>query len=136
MLWLSILAQISCLLLIYGKPELIPITMYIYRLVFSSWSLVVPLQRITIPEIKIHPWFLKNLPVELSEGGSWQSNDVNNPSQSVEEVLAIIQEAGKPLDLPKAGGLLLGGSSMDLDDLDADADTEDIEMSGDFVCPL
>lgn len=124
MLWLSILARVH------------PITMYIYRLVFSSWSLLVPLQRITIPEIKIHPWFLKNLPVELAEGGSWQSNDVNNPSQSVEEVLAIIQEAGKTLDLPKAGGLLLGGSSMDLDDLDGDADVEDIEMSGDFVCPL
>jgi serine/threonine-protein kinase SRK2 len=25
---------------------------------------------------------------------------------------------------------------MDLDDLDADADLEDIETSGDFVCPL
>jgi serine/threonine-protein kinase SRK2 len=24
---------------------------------------------------------------------------------------------------------------MDLDDLDADADLEDIETSGDFVCP-
>lgn len=101
---------------------------------FSSWSVLVPLQRITIPEIKNHPWFLKNLPVELMEGGSWQSNDVNNPSQNIEEVLSIIQEARKPLEVPKGGGLLLGGS-MDLDDLD-DADLEDIETSGDFVCPL
>jgi len=69
------------------------------------------------------------------EGGSWQSNDVNNPSQSVEEVLSIIQEASKPVFLSKGEEHLLG-SSMDLDDLDADADLEDIETSGDFVCPL
>jgi serine/threonine-protein kinase SRK2 len=25
-----------------------------------------PAQRITLPEIKRHPWFLKNLPVELA----------------------------------------------------------------------
>ncbi|XP_052308661.1 serine/threonine-protein kinase SAPK2 isoform X4 [Populus trichocarpa] len=94
-----------------------------------------PEKRITIPEIKNHPWFLKNLPIELMEGGSWQSNDVNNPSQSVEEVLSIIQEASKPVFLSKGEEHLLG-SSMDLDDLDADADLEDIETSGDFVCPL
>lgn len=96
---------------------------------------VCTLQRITIPEIKIHPWFLQNLPIELIEGGSWQSRDVNNPSQSIEEVLSIIQEARKPALLAKAEEHLLGGS-MDLDDLDADADLEDIETSGDFVCPL
>ncbi|XP_011003029.1 PREDICTED: serine/threonine-protein kinase SAPK2-like isoform X1 [Populus euphratica] len=94
-----------------------------------------PEKRITIPEIKNHPWFLKNLPIELMEGGSWQSNDVNNPSQSVEEVLSLIQEASKPVFLSKGEKHLLG-SSMDLDELDADADLEDIETSGDFVCPL
>lgn len=93
------------------------------------------MQRISIPEIKIHPWFLNNLPIELMEGGSWQSHDVNNPSQSLEEVLSIIQEATISLEVPKNGGDLLGGS-MDLDDLDMDADLEDIETSGDFVCPL
>lgn len=93
------------------------------------------MQRITIPEIKNHPWFLRNLPIELMENGSWESNDVNNPSQSVEEVLSIIQEASKPLNIPKVGGGLLTGGSMDLDDLDADSDLEDIETSGDFVCP-
>ncbi|XP_015885297.1 serine/threonine-protein kinase SAPK2 isoform X2 [Ziziphus jujuba] len=91
--------------------------------------------RISIPEIKSHPWFLKNLPIELMEGGSWQSRDVNNPPQSLEEVLSIIQEARISLEVPKNGGNLLGGS-MDLDDLDMEADVEDIETSGDFVCPL
>lgn len=92
------------------------------------------LQRISIGEIKSHPWFLRNLPIELMEGGSWQSNDVNNPSQSVEEVLSIIQEARKPPNnVPMVGGLLAGGGSMDLDDLDDAEDLEDIETSGDFV---
>ncbi|AES98115.1 putative protein kinase CAMK-OST1L family [Medicago truncatula] len=93
-----------------------------------------PEKRITIPEIKNHPWFLRNLPVELMEGGSWQSNDVNNPSQSVDEVLSILQEARKPLNNPKIGGLLSVGS-MDLDEFDLDADLEDIETFGDFMCP-
>ena len=69
------------------------------------------------------------------EGESWQSNDVNNLSQSIEEVLSIIQEASKPVFQSEAVEHLLGGS-MDLDCLDADADLEDIETSGDFVCPL
>lgn len=71
----------------------------------------------------------------MTEGGSWQSNDVNNPSQSIGEVVSIIQEAKKPVEMPKTGDNFLGGS-MDLDDLDADVDNEDIETSGDFVCPL
>lgn len=95
------------------------------------------MQRITIPEIKNHPWFMRNLPIELMEGGSWQSNDVNNPSQSDEEVLSIIQEARESLHVANGSGGLLAGSSisMDLDDLDADIDLEDIVTSGDFVCP-
>lgn len=93
------------------------------------------MQRITIPEIRSHPWFLKNLPIELTEGGSWQSFDINNPSQSLEEVLSIIQEARMSLQGPKVDGHFLGGS-MDLEDLDTEADLEDVETSGDFVCPL
>ncbi|KAM5575606.1 serine/threonine-protein kinase SAPK2 [Rosa sericea] len=90
-----------------------------------------PEKRITIAGIKNHPWFLKNLPIELMEGGSWQSNDVNIPSQSTEEVLSIIQEARKSVQSPNAVTHLIEGS-MDLDDLDAEV--EDIETSGDFVC--
>ncbi|XP_057504316.1 serine/threonine-protein kinase SAPK2-like [Actinidia eriantha] len=90
-----------------------------------------PEKRITIPEIKVHPWFLKNLPIELMEGGTYQSNDVNNSPQSTEEVLAIIHEARKPSEVPK-----LWGRCLDLDDDLDDADIEDmeeIEASGDFV---
>lgn len=96
-------------------------------------------QRITIPEIKKHPWFLKNLPVEFMEGEeAIQMKNTNDyPAQTVEEALAIIQEARKPVEGPKAGGGLFVAGSMDLDDIDTDADIEeDIETSGDFVCAL
>ncbi|KAL6984106.1 Serine/threonine-protein kinase sapk2 [Sarracenia purpurea var. burkii] len=99
-----------------------------------------PEKRITISEIRRHPWFLKNLPIELMEGGSYLSNDVNNPSQSTEEVLAIIHEASIASEVPKIGKQFIGGT-MDLDDLDDEDIKEDIEedieeASGDFVCPL
>ncbi|KAH7861820.1 hypothetical protein Vadar_031318 [Vaccinium darrowii] len=96
-----------------------------------------PEKRITIPEIKKHPWFLKNLPVEFMEGeeASLQRNDADQKQshQSMEEVLAIIQEARIVTEAAKGGGHFVGGS-MDLDD--ADIDDDDIDTSGDFVCTL
>ncbi|KAK3211257.1 hypothetical protein Dsin_015963 [Dipteronia sinensis] len=104
-----------------------------------------PEERITIPEIKKHQWFLKNLPIDLefimeeelsSLQRSNEENNDNKESQSIEEISSIVEEAGKSGAGPKVGGLLIGGS-MDLaDDLD-DADIDDdIETSGDFVCAL
>ncbi|KAF2291578.1 hypothetical protein GH714_025873 [Hevea brasiliensis] len=118
----------------YTIPDYVRVSMECRHLL-SRIFVANPEKRITIPEIKNHTWFLKNLPIELMEGGSWQNNDVNNPSQSIEEVLSIIQEARKPVELPKTEGNIIGGS-MDLDDVDADVDYEDIETSGEFVCPL
>ncbi|KAG5080878.1 hypothetical protein JHK86_004943 [Glycine max] len=118
----------------YSVPDYVRVSMECRHLL-SQIFVASPEKRITIPEIKNHPWFLRNLPMELTEGGSWQMNDVNNPSQNVEEVLSIIQEARKSLNVPKVGGLLTGGS-MDLDDFDADEDLEDLETSGEFVCPI
>ncbi|KAJ6939491.1 serine/threonine-protein kinase SAPK2 isoform X2 [Populus alba x Populus x berolinensis] len=118
----------------YSIPDYIRVSVECNHLL-SRIFVANPEKRITIPEIKNHPWFLKNLPLELMEGGSWQSNDVNNLSQGIEEVLSIIQEASKPVFQSKAVEHLHGGS-MDLDCLDADADLEDVETSGDFVCPL
>ncbi|KAL9377842.1 hypothetical protein Peur_029177 [Populus x canadensis] len=96
-----------------------------------------PEKRITIPEIRTHSWFLRSFPVELKEeeDGSLQIDDRNEESQSIEEILAIIQEARKPAEGHKIGGHIFGGS-MDLDDIDSDADIDDVETSGDFVCAL
>ncbi|XVF39556.1 hypothetical protein PTKIN_Ptkin01aG0043500 [Pterospermum kingtungense] len=118
----------------YSVPDYVRVSMECKHLL-SQIFVANPEKRINIPEIKSHPWFLKNLPIELMEGGSWQSHDVNNPSQTMEEVQSIIQEAMKTTGIPKVGGgLFMGSGSMELDDLDADL--EDLDTSGDFVCPL
>ncbi|KAE8706309.1 Serine/threonine-protein kinase SAPK2 [Hibiscus syriacus] len=92
-----------------------------------------PVKRITIPEIKQHPWFLKNLPMEIMEGedGKLRIEEEDDQSQSIEQVLSVIDEAREPGEGLKVGAQLLGGS-MDLDDID-DAD---VDTSGDFVCAL
>ncbi|KAH1096906.1 hypothetical protein J1N35_013827 [Gossypium stocksii] len=117
----------------YSIPDYVRVSVECKHLL-SRIFVANPEMRITIPEIRSHTWFLKNLPIELMEDGSWQSQDVNNPSQTMEEVQFIIQEAMKTTEVPKAGEFSMGGS-MDLDDLDADIDL-DVDTSGDFVCPL
>ncbi|CAL0307823.1 unnamed protein product [Lupinus luteus] len=117
----------------YSIPDYVRVAMECRHLL-SQIFVANPEKRISVPEIRNHPWFLRNLPIELMEGGNLDSNDVNNPSQSVEEVLYIIEEARKSLSIPKVGGVFIEGS-VDLDDLDGDVDLEDIETSGDFVCP-
>ncbi|KAK3025934.1 hypothetical protein RJ639_040850 [Escallonia herrerae] len=93
-----------------------------------------PGKRITIAEIRKHPWYLKNLPIEFMERGSTQSDDINNPSQSIEEVLSLIQQARTSSEVLEIGAHSIGGS-MDFDYMD-DTDIEDVETSGEFVCPL
>ncbi|CAJ2667877.1 unnamed protein product [Trifolium pratense] len=97
-----------------------------------------PEKRITIPEIKKHPWFLNKLPMEFVEEGKNDVNGVVDSSQSIEEIQSIIQEARKPGEGPKIDGQFVGGG-MDFDEMDADDDfDDDIETSGDFdfVCDM
>ncbi|KAI5324694.1 hypothetical protein PRUPE_6G192200 [Prunus persica] len=119
----------------YSIPDYVRVSMECRHLL-SRIFVANPEKRITIPEIKQHPWFLKNIPVEFMEENNLQSSNQNHEqqsSQSIEEILVIIQEARKAANGAKIGGLLLG--SMDLDEID-DADIDDIETSGDFVCAL
>lgn len=56
-------------------------------------------KRITIKEIKSHPWFLKNLPRELTDVAQAAYYRKENPTyslQSVEEITKIVQEAKTP----------------------------------------
>ncbi|KAK8325541.1 hypothetical protein V6Z12_A11G058800 [Gossypium hirsutum] len=106
------------------------------KLLLSRIFVADPEKRINIPEIKQHPWFLKNLPIEFMEGeDGYMENE--EESQRIEEILCIIDEARKGGDGPKVGSQLLGGSmDLDDDDIDCDADIDDLETSGDFVCAL
>lgn len=69
---------------------------------FPSSKVSIPLflQRISIKEIKSHPWFLKNLPKELTEPAQAAYYQRDNPSfaslQSVEEIMKIVGEARNP----------------------------------------
>ncbi|KAK8472591.1 hypothetical protein PHAVU_002G249300 [Phaseolus vulgaris] len=55
-----------------------------------------PAKRITMEEIKSHPWFLKNLPEELREGAHYVYHNEENTKhclQSIEEIMNIVNEA-------------------------------------------
>jgi serine/threonine-protein kinase SRK2 len=57
-----------------------------------------PIRRITMMEIKSHPWFLKNLPRELTETAQamYYKRDNRVPSysdQTSEEIMKIVQDA-------------------------------------------
>lgn len=86
------------------------------------------LKRITIPEIKKHHWFLKNLPKELLEGEetNYTNMDKDQPSQSVEEILLIIEEARAP------SSSSITRRAID-EDVDSDEILDDVDTGGDFV---
>ncbi|KAI9176267.1 hypothetical protein LWI28_000576 [Acer negundo] len=72
-----------------------------------------PARRITIKDIKTHPWFLKNLPRELTEPAQAIYYKKENPTfslQSVEEIMKIVEDAKVPLPVSRSiGGFGWGG---------------------------
>ncbi|CAI0422177.1 unnamed protein product [Linum tenue] len=123
----------------YSIPDYVRVSKECKHLL-STIFVADPEKRITIPEIKKHLWFQKNLTAEFNLGSEAEGGDGGGRGwqQTMEEVAAIIQEARKGGDGLKLGGNLIGcGGSMELDDLDADMDDiDDVETSGDFVCAL
>lgn len=63
---------------------------------WPSW--LVSWQRISIPEIRNHEWFLKNLPADLMNDNTVNSqfDESDQPGQSIEEIMQIIAEATVP----------------------------------------
>ena len=70
-------------------------------------------QRITIAEIKKHPWFLKNLPRELTETAQAAYFKKENPTfspQTAEEIMKIVDDAKTPPPVSRSiGGFGWGG---------------------------
>ncbi|KAJ0963413.1 hypothetical protein J5N97_028535 [Dioscorea zingiberensis] len=96
-----------------------------------------PSMRITIPEIRNHEWFLKNLPADLMDENmtSNQYEEPDQPMQSIDEIMQIIAEA----TIPAAGTRALNpylADNLDIDDdmedLDSDPDL-DVDSSGEIV---
>lgn len=95
-----------------------------------------PEARISIPEIKRHGWFLKNLPADLMDENTMgnQFEEADQPMQSIDTIMQIISEA----TIPAAGSQGLNQFLSDTFDMDEDiddlTDSEiDIDSSGEIV---
>jgi serine/threonine-protein kinase SRK2 len=58
------------------------------------------IQRITIPEIRNHPWFLKNLPADLMDDSTMsnQYEEPEQPMQSMDEIMQILYQQLVPVE--------------------------------------
>lgn len=89
------------------------------------------MQRITIKEIKNHPWFLKNLPRELTEAAQVIYYRKENPAfslQSVDDIMRIVEEAKNPPPVSRSIGGFGWGEEDDEkeeEDLEDEVDDED-----------
>ncbi|CAN6232011.1 unnamed protein product [Urochloa humidicola] len=84
----------------YQIPEYVHISQDCRQLL-SRIFVANPAKRITIREIRNHPWFLKNLPRELTEAvqAKYYKKDNSAPTfsdQTVEEIMKIVEEARTP----------------------------------------
>ncbi|XP_018493043.1 serine/threonine-protein kinase SRK2H [Raphanus sativus] len=87
-----------------------------------------PAKRITLKEIKKHPWFLKNLPKELTDSAQAAYYKRDNPSfslQSVEDIMKIVGEARNPA--PSSSAV----KGFDEDDEDVEEEEEEEEEDDD-----
>ncbi|OIW13605.1 hypothetical protein TanjilG_07947 [Lupinus angustifolius] len=100
-----------------------------------------PSSRVTIKEIKSHPWFLKNLPRELTETAQAVYYRQENPTfslQCIEDIMNIVEEAKTPAPVSRSiGGFGWGGEEED-DEIEAEEEDEyekrvkEVLASGEF----
>ncbi|CAN1305365.1 Serine/threonine-protein kinase SRK2B [Linum perenne] len=86
-----------------------------------------PLKRITIKEIKNHPWFLKNLPRELTEAAQTMYYRKENPAfsiQTVEEITKIVDDAKVPAPVSRSIGTFGWGGDEDEDSKEEEPEPE------------
>ncbi|XP_031736971.1 serine/threonine-protein kinase SRK2I isoform X1 [Cucumis sativus] len=121
----------------YSIPDCVQISLECRHLISRIFE-ADPATRITIPEIKNHSWFLKNLPSDLMDENTMgnQFEEPDQPMQSLDAIMQIIAEA----TIPAVGshGLMCMADNLDMDDDDDmdDLDDEselDIESSGEIV---
>ncbi|CAH8379955.1 unnamed protein product [Eruca vesicaria subsp. sativa] len=123
----------------YAIPDYVHISPECRHLI-SRIFVADPAKRISIPEIRNHEWFLKNLPADLMNDDTMNSqfDETDQPCQSIEEIMQIIAEATVPAAGTQSLNHYLTGS-LDLDDddmeedLESDLDDLDIDSSGEIV---
>ncbi|OIV96234.1 hypothetical protein TanjilG_14911 [Lupinus angustifolius] len=82
----------------YKIPDYVHISQDCRRLL-SRIFVANPVRRVTIKELKSHPWFLKNLPRELTEMAQavyYRKEDPTFSLQSIEDIMNIVEEAKTP----------------------------------------
>ncbi|XP_057466556.1 serine/threonine-protein kinase SRK2E-like isoform X2 [Actinidia eriantha] len=121
----------------YSIPDYVHISPECQYLI-SGIFVADPAKRITIPEIRNHEWFLKNLPADLMEENTTNKpyEEPDQPMQSNDEIMRIIEEATIPAAGAHSFNQCLTGS-LDIDDdmeddLESDPDL-DIDSSGEIV---
>lgn len=111
----------------YSIPDVVQISPECRHLI-SRIFVADPATRITIPEIRNHEWFLKNLPADLMDekmmGDQFQEPD--QPMQSIDVIMQIISEA----TIPAVG--CHGLSRFSIDNLDMDDDMDDLESDSEL----
>ncbi|KAI4318798.1 hypothetical protein MLD38_032465 [Melastoma candidum] len=109
----------------YNIPDFVHISQDCRQLL-SRIFITNPARRITIKEIKSHPWFLKNLPRELTEMAQAVYYKKGNSSvclQSDEEIMKILEEAKiPPVATESVGGFGWGGEEDQEEDQEAKGD--------------
>ncbi|KAF2581359.1 hypothetical protein F2Q68_00000254 [Brassica cretica] len=85
-----------------------------------------PAKRITLKEIKNHPWYLKNLPKELVESAQavyYKRDNTSYSLQSIEDIMKIVGEARNPASSSSVSKSLGSGTAEEEDE----DDEEDVE---------
>ncbi|KAK9287424.1 hypothetical protein L1049_015845 [Liquidambar formosana] len=101
------------------------------RQLFGRIFVANPGRRITIKEIKNHPWFLKNLPRELTEAAQEiYYSRIENPTfslQSVDDIMKIVEEAKHPPPVSRSIGGFGWGGEEDGEGKEEEVDAEEEE---------
>ncbi|KAI4341993.1 hypothetical protein MLD38_026657 [Melastoma candidum] len=112
----------------YNIPDYVHISQDCRQLL-SRIFVANPGRRITIKEIKSHPWFLKNLPRELTEMAQavyYRKGHSSVCLQSDEEIMKIVEEAKiPPAATQSVGGFGWGGEEDEDEDEEATGDEAD-----------
>ncbi|CAN1278364.1 Serine/threonine-protein kinase SRK2E [Linum perenne] len=120
----------------YSIPDYVHISLECQHLI-SRIFVADTEKRISIPEIRNHEWFLKNLPADLMNDNTMNNNQFEEqPSQSVDEIMQIIAEATIPAAGTRSLNQCLTGSLDIDDDMEEDLDTDpdlDLDSSGEIV---
>ncbi|KAF3773494.1 Serine/threonine-protein kinase [Nymphaea thermarum] len=110
-------------------------TDFCYYLLLRGCFIQYGIQRITIPEIQYHEWFLKNLPEDLMQENTMNFEEPDQPMQSVDEIMQILAEATIPAANTHIGQFFPGVFDLDddeMDDPDSDPDL-DIDSNEEII---